>query len=133
MQNRIEAKYLQLSKENYQRLKEQQTERVNSVLDYTENNGVCRQIQLLHYFNERDHHDCGHCDVCLSKKHKDTKKYRRIINEVLRDKQLALDEIKKALSVYNDETWLKEFHEMLEEGTIVVQNGNYSLKQSVNQ
>ena len=39
---------------------------VNAVLSYIENDSVCKQLQLLHYFGEDAQEICGTCSVCLS-------------------------------------------------------------------
>jgi ATP-dependent DNA helicase RecQ len=38
-----------------------------AMLQLVENNQVCRQVQLLSYFGEKNIQKCGLCDVCLSK------------------------------------------------------------------
>lgn len=43
---------------------------VSSVLDYVTNENICKNVQLLSYFDEKDLHECGICSVCLEKKSK---------------------------------------------------------------
>ena len=38
---------------------------VASVLNYVNNNDICKSIQLLSYFGERKLEDCGICSVCI--------------------------------------------------------------------
>ncbi|CDF78861.1 ATP-dependent DNA helicase, RecQ family [Formosa agariphila KMM 3901] len=38
---------------------------VQSVLDYVDNDSVCKTIQLLNYFGEKDVKPCGVCSVCI--------------------------------------------------------------------
>jgi len=45
------------------------THQVSSVIAYAQTS-VCRNIQLLRYFNEADARECGVCDVCLEQKRK---------------------------------------------------------------
>jgi len=42
-------------------------EQIEAVIKYTQNNNVCRSIQLLNYFGETSKHNCGICSVCISK------------------------------------------------------------------
>ncbi|NMH86189.1 RecQ family ATP-dependent DNA helicase [Flavivirga algicola] len=44
---------------------------VHAILDYTENDSVCKSMQLLAYFGEKDIKPCGICSVCINSK-KDT-------------------------------------------------------------
>ena len=39
---------------------------VNSVLDYVNNNDICKSVQLLSYFGESNLDNCGICSVCIS-------------------------------------------------------------------
>ena len=39
---------------------------VASVLNYVNNNDICKSVQLLSYFGERKLKDCGICSVCLN-------------------------------------------------------------------
>ncbi|MGJ5641404.1 RecQ family ATP-dependent DNA helicase [Formosa sp. S-31] len=53
--------------EQQNKLKQKQ---VQSVLDYVENDTVCKTVQLLHYFGEKDVKSCGICSVCVGVKSK---------------------------------------------------------------
>ena len=128
-QNRVEAKYVQISHQNYERLKEQQTERVNSVINYTNNNFICRQAQLLHYFGEEMTGKCGHCDVCITNKTKSTLKYRVELLAFLRQTPSSLETIRSNFSKYNDEAWLREFHDLIEEGVIKLVDTLYTVQE----
>jgi len=39
-------------------------EKIKAVLDFVENDKICKQIQLLHYFGEKNAERCGRCSVC---------------------------------------------------------------------
>jgi len=41
---------------------------VRSVLNYISNDAICKSVQLLSYFGERNIDDCGVCNVCLKQK-----------------------------------------------------------------
>lgn len=49
--------------EQQNKLKQQQ---VKSMLDYVENDTVCKSMQLLAYFGEKEVKPCGICSVCVS-------------------------------------------------------------------
>ncbi|WP_418604434.1 RecQ family ATP-dependent DNA helicase [Hwangdonia sp.] len=71
-------------------LKQQQ---VKSMLDYVENDAVCKSIQLLTYFGEKDVKPCGICSVCVSaeKKNKpqDINTIKKRIVELLENGDLS--------------------------------------------
>ena len=81
-----------LSKEVYDDRKAQFAQRIKAMTDYVKNDMVCRSRMLLNYFGEKRTTDCGHCDVCLSKRHdpqtkSDEKTARQQIIQLLSDKQ----------------------------------------------
>jgi ATP-dependent DNA helicase RecQ len=128
MQDRVPNKYLEFNPQNYHVLKERYLERITSVIEYTNNNNLCRQVQLLMYFNEFNYSDCGHCDVCISKRPKDFDKVKKKIVGVLKKSALSLEEIKEGMRSTNDETWIKAFNELIDDGIVSEANAVYSLK-----
>ncbi|MBX3163919.1 MAG: RecQ family ATP-dependent DNA helicase [Bacteroidetes bacterium] len=117
-QDRVNAKYFELNPENYHQLKTRHLERINSVIDYTNNNQLCRQTQLLIYFNEFNYSDCGHCDVCLSKRPKNYEGVKNKLAALLQTQTLSLEELKTQMSSFNDETWVKTFNVLVDDGVI---------------
>ena len=72
--------------------KEQYEKRIHAVINYANNDSMCRSRQLLEYFGETTDKDCNQCDVCISQhKKKDKAKEKRItegIMKLLSDRQL---------------------------------------------
>ena len=66
-EERLDNENIRISVDNYLWKKERYKERIDSMLHYAQNNATCRSRQLLAYFGEQQPHDCGQCDVCLSK------------------------------------------------------------------
>ena len=69
VQRREESRHLMFPPAIYDDLKKQYTERINAMIAYATTNNQCRSRQLLRYFGEKNKHDCGQCDVCLSYSH----------------------------------------------------------------
>jgi len=118
LQNRVHAKYLQLSPDNYKLLKEKAHEKMQAVLDYTGNNKVCRQVQLLMYFNEHQFSECGHCDVCLQKKAPDLNKLKKKISELLSGGPLSMENLRNQFKTKKDTVWVSALNEMIDDGTV---------------
>ena len=57
-----------LTKEAYEDRRERYVSRVKSVLDYAQEENICRSQILLSYFGEKDTKSCGKCDICLKNK-----------------------------------------------------------------
>ena len=68
LQNREDVKYLTIPLSVYENRKDKLSARIKSIIDYATRKEVCRSRLLLEYFGEKKAHDCGHCDVCLSKR-----------------------------------------------------------------
>ena len=62
---RVEAKQLHISPQVYEERKARYEKRINAMLDYAGNDTICRSRMLLHYFGEKNEHNCGICDTCL--------------------------------------------------------------------
>ncbi|MBK6521448.1 MAG: RecQ family ATP-dependent DNA helicase [Sphingobacteriaceae bacterium] len=127
MQGRIDAKHIELDPENYAQLKHNHHKRIHGVINYVNNDKVCRQVQLLTYFNEFNNADCGYCDVCLSKKPKDYDKVKHHIIEVLKSKTQTIEEMKVLMTKYHSDTWIKAFNELIDDGVIKMDKDQYLL------
>ena len=63
---RIEAQLIHISPEIYEERKARYETRINAMLEYVTNDTLCRSRMLLDYFGERNEHNCGQCDTCIS-------------------------------------------------------------------
>ena len=74
----------------YEKRKEKFAERISHMVNYAQNDNVCRSRQLLRYFGETTSDDCGQCDVCVGsrKKQKSHQEYYKS----------AIEEIKTLLA-----------------------------------
>lgn len=64
-QIRIDGERVNITKEAYEERKEQYIKRIHAVIEYAQNDTVCRSRQLLRYFGEDRSDDCHQCDVCI--------------------------------------------------------------------
>ncbi|MDR3219797.1 MAG: RecQ family ATP-dependent DNA helicase [Dysgonamonadaceae bacterium] len=70
--NREDIKYLFIPQSVYEQRKEKLIHRTKHVIAYGESQTQCRSRLLLSYFGEKEVKDCGKCDVCLSKKSRES-------------------------------------------------------------
>ena len=84
--DRVDGSDVILDKSIYEERKEQFQKSINSVINYAQNDRVCRSRQLLYYFGEKKSVDCEQCDVCLSHTHHDDHDQQ----EEIKEKFLAL-------------------------------------------
>jgi ATP-dependent DNA helicase RecQ len=68
LQNRVLKEKVVLSREIYEERKERYKRQLKSMLDYIQNEEMCKSRQLLRFFGEDFKQDCGECSSCLRKK-----------------------------------------------------------------
>ena len=129
-QDRINGKYLEFNPNNYYHLKQRYSERIQSVIDYTENDKLCRQVQLLMYFNEIDYTNCGHCDICINNRQKDLEKIKQQIIQVLTNNLYSLEQLNSHMKNLNSVSWIKIFNEMIDDGIIKSSEKGYYLNKN---
>lgn len=64
---RQEKKHIAITRDIYEDRKESYITRIKAMIEYATAEDKCRSRMLLRYFGEKNEHNCGLCDVCLSK------------------------------------------------------------------
>ncbi len=100
---REETSRLNISKKAYDERKERYATKIESILNYANEENVCRSQMLLAYFGEKNTKPCGVCDVCLKKKETEvtTVEFEKIHNQIKRILEinpLHLSEITKKIT-----------------------------------
>ncbi len=72
---RLDAKSLIISKENYDTKKEIFEKKLNATLHYATTGHHCRSKILLEYFGQKDVKRCGQCDYCSKRNELDLSQY----------------------------------------------------------
>lgn len=60
-------------------------QRLQDVIDYINNDDICKNVQLLAYFGEKDAENCGICSVCISKKYELTSEIFELIKRDIKE------------------------------------------------
>ncbi|WP_053992904.1 ATP-dependent DNA helicase RecQ [Mangrovimonas sp. TPBH4] len=100
-------------------------DQITSVIAYTNNNTICKSVQLLQYFGEDDVKDCGICSVCISKEKQknqnstDVKVIKNAIVTALEDQALSSRELANKLP-YEEQELLRVLKLMLEHHIIKI-------------
>jgi len=111
-----------LGKEAYDDRRERYISRVKKVLDYAQEENLCRSQMLLSYFGEKDTRPCGHCDTCLKNKEKhlssdDFDLIRTAIEQALTLESLPVNTLLKKLNL-KESNALKVIRFMMDNGQI---------------
>ncbi|WP_072543181.1 RecQ family ATP-dependent DNA helicase [Bacteroides mediterraneensis] len=124
---RQETDRIYLSKEVYEERKESYRRRIEAMIEYAESENNCRSRMLLHYFGEKNEHNCGQCDVCLQHHHSGLKQSQfdeisRQIRALLKTSPLSPQELKAQIQAPEEQV-SKVIAYLLAEEIIRQENG----------
>ena len=83
---RLELRFLHIPASVYEERRARYEARIKAMEEYVTTENVCRSRMLLRYFGEKNEHNCGQCDVCLSKRTTDNlseKSYEEVKRQIL--------------------------------------------------
>ncbi len=106
-------------------LQQVKIDNIDHILQYVKNNAVCRSVQLLSYFGEKNK-KCGKCDVCINKTGIDSDLVNIVANEtykLLKTNKMSSRELMKMLT-YNENLVLEALQLLLEEEKVYINKQN---------
>ena len=129
---RQEADRLIFTKEVYEDRKKSFIRRIEAMTEYAETEDKCRSRMLLLYFGEKNEHNCGQCDVCLSSHSSGIRQgvfdeISRAIEEALKEKDMTTSALMEKLESYDKENVTKVLSYLLAEEIMHQKNGMLSL------
>ena len=132
--NRVDGEKVVIGKEAYEDRKEKLEERILAMINYAQNDNVCRSRQLLRYFGETSSKDCGRCDVYLAHKREnkeEVKSLKKAILELLEDGKkhhiTELNTIKNNDCITNQDELKNALTKLLAEEEVYME-GSYIIK-----
>ena len=129
---RMDSRHFHLSDEVYKNRKDDAARRAQAVIDFVNNAGECRSVQLLRYFGEDIKKTCGKCDVCSSKNKMsiNDKEYQEISESIiheLRESNSDVYNVLNKINQYHEEKVLKTIRIMID-NNIIRQDSEGNLK-----
>ena len=83
---RLGLRFLHIPPSVYEERKARYEARIKAMEEYVTTENICRSRMLLRYFGEKNEHNCGQCDVCLSKRATDNlseESYEEVKRQIL--------------------------------------------------
>ncbi|MBK8847643.1 MAG: RecQ family ATP-dependent DNA helicase [Bacteroidetes bacterium] len=130
LEERLPLDNISFSNEVYKFRKERYIKRIQAMANYTSSTSHCRNMLLLHYFEEKNLSRCGTCDFCLLQKQiglneAEFDKAGKKILAILQDEPKPLEHIHIQLSIMNIQKLVKLLNWLEESGIIKLQQGLY--------
>lgn len=126
---RQELRYMHIPPSVYEERKERYETRIKAMEEYVTTDNVCRSRMLLRYFGEKNDHNCGQCDVCLSHrtspeevKENDFDSLSRKMTQLLAAKPMTPAEINDSMEEEKEKVAAVIQH-LLNEGVWKMENG----------
>ena len=128
---RIDIKDLHISDQNYHQLRDSEFHRREAIIDYATNNTECRSQWLLHYFGEKQDHNCGICDICIEQNKKKTNRTAKagkqsleeLIISQLGDTPLTIKQLVSKNAETRKEELVETVRAMLDKGLLKMNDG----------
>jgi len=132
LQNREDLKYISIPQSVYEDRKNRISGRIKKTLEYCKRTEVCRSKLLLQYFGEKKSQDCGHCDVCLSKRKDGLNNYtfNKISEEIfekLGESGLQISQLIDMLPDFSQEKIIQVIRFLADEGKIKITGDSIQL------
>ena len=116
--DRLRPGNVQLSPDRYRMLRSTYRERVQTMLDYVEEEDECRSQFLLRYFGQEESRPCGKCDLCRSGAARPRELAERLKAWIqARDGSYTLLELRAAFGTAED-TYLEVLRELIDRGDV---------------
>ncbi len=124
LKDRLNSNDIKINQKLYDFLKDRKAERLNSLVNYATQTTICRQQFLLTYFGETDAEECGHCDICITKKQSlQTTEIKNAIILLLTEKEnLTIHDICVHLSKFTEEKIISIIRQLIDDNVLEPDN-----------
>lgn len=115
-----------ISNKRYKERKEMFGKRIESVINFVQNEQICRSRQLIEYFGQNSETDCGVCDVCIAKRNRnnfteESENVKKHILQYAQDRQqsVSLSDI-QTIAGDNYKLYLQVLRELADNGAVTI-------------
>ncbi len=130
-EERLDSKNLFISEKKYEERKNIYQSRIEGIISYASESSICRSVQLLDYFGQKESNDCGFCDACIEKRKLkegrsfDSEVERRLI-EILLSAPRSLQEISELIED-ESKTYINILRDLVDRGGVREDDEKYYL------
>lgn len=129
---RVEKECIHLGREIYEDRKDSYATRIKAMIEYATAEENCRSRMLLHYFGEKNKHNCEQCDVCLKRRKTITtqdeyNEIKEAIIQLLKERPTLICNITDILN-YDKEKTEQILSYLISEEIIQMKNGMLTYK-----
>jgi len=111
---------IDLDSKSFHLLYSNQKEKLEKIIEFIENDTVCRTRFLLDYFDEASKQDCGHCDICQDQPRVPIKEIRKKILNRLSEEPAWMGDVVSLFPEFPSDRILYEIQELVEEGSLMI-------------
>ena len=125
---RLELRFIHISPAVYEERKARYEGRIKAMEDYVTSENACRSRMLLRYFGEKNEHNCGQCDICLSRRAENDlsenayEELKKLIMHLLSQEALTPADIANKIEA-EKENIAEVLQYLLEEGGLKIKDG----------
>lgn len=126
---RIDANKITFTKQNIKLSKKKDIQKANSIINYVQQNSMCRSSMILAYFDQKRLQNCNKCDICLGqKKFVDNKQFvqiKNVIKSSILNKKQNVEELLSNASEETKESYIKVIEYLLENEQLYINDKNH--------
>lgn len=121
---RADSRYIIIDVNRIHLLRQRHEARTAQMMAFLQNTQLCRERFVLNYFGETPTDDCGHCDICRSKRHKPATSttLKETLFRSLMTGGATLQQLTASLQEQDKEKMTQIIREMMDEGIIEVRD-----------
>ncbi|MFN5555098.1 MAG: ATP-dependent DNA helicase RecQ [Chryseotalea sp.] len=123
LHRRVEAKHLPIDRQKWEARRALLENKMQAVVNYVQQQELCRMLVMMHYFGEKDGEACGQCDVCIDKKktlhENETHHLQEVIIKILSSESITIEALEERVNPEDTNEFSEAIRVLLEQNMIM--------------